>query len=199
MKDDIDDISSIEDSDTKEIIIRIPIIESKNNYIINLDSDIDMPSTYRKVFEILRIAKKEEIIYFNINSLGGDIDTAIQFFESIMNTKAKTIANIYVACSAAVIIALCCDEINISKFGYIMLHNMSSSLEGKVSDMQSYTDFIIKQDKKIADFLYQGFLTPLEIKEVSKGKEFWLDQQNINIRLKNFKSIKQRNLKESNK
>jgi len=195
MGDNIDSIiedSVVDDKDKDEIILKIPIIHTKNNYIVNLDEDIDMPSSYRKVFEVLRTAKKDDIIYFNINSLGGYVDTAIQFFEHIMNTKAKTIAHVYAACSAATMIALCCDEVNISKFGYIMLHNMSSSLDGKVSDMQSYTEFIIKQDKKIADFLYQGFLTPTEIKEASKGKELWLDQQSVIARLKNFKSIKQR-------
>ena len=194
MNDIVDSIiedSVVDDKDENEIIIKIPIVTTKYNYIISIDEEINEPTYYRKIFEVLRVAKKEDIVYFNINSLGGYVDTAIQFFEAIINTKAKTIANVYTACSAATMITLCCDEINISKFGYIMLHNMSSSLDGKVNDMQAYTEFIIKQDKKIADFLYQGFLTPMEIKEVAKGKELWLDQQNVIARLKNFKSIKQ--------
>ena len=182
-------------SEKEEIVLKVPKITTVNNYIINLDEDIEVPNHYRKVFETLRIATKDDTITFNINSPGGYIDTMIQFYDLMLNTKAKTIANIYQACSAASVIALCCDEINATRFSYMMIHSMSTGTYGKISDIEGYATFAVKQDIEIANTIYGGFITPAEIKLVNKGKEVWLNQKEIQERLKNFKSIKTRFLK----
>jgi ATP-dependent protease ClpP protease subunit len=186
----------VEDSvKEEELVLKIPKVTTVNNYIINLDEDIEIPSHYRKVFEILRVATKDDTVTFNINSPGGYIDTMIQFYDCLLNTKAKTIANIYQACSAASVIALCCDEINATRFSYMMIHSMSTGTYGKISDIECYATFAVKQDIEIANHIYSGFISPSEIKLVNKGKELWLNQKEIQDRLKNYKTIKTRFLK----
>ena len=179
-------------SENDELVIKN--VKSINTYIVNLDEDIEIPSHYRKVFETLRLATKEDTIVFNINSPGGYIDTMINFYDLLLNTKAKTVANIYQACSAASVIALCCDEIIPTRFAYLMVHNMSSGVSGKISDIEGYANFAVKQDLEIANHIYSGFLTKEEIKLVNRGKELWLGYKDITERLKNYKTIKQRYL-----
>jgi ATP-dependent protease ClpP protease subunit len=195
MKNKFYGVDAEDSSEKDELLLKVPKVTTINNYIVNLDEDIEIPSHYRKVFEILRTATKDDTITFNINSPGGYLDTMIQFYENLLNTKAKTTANIYQACSAASVIALCCDEIVPSRFAYMMVHCMSSGVWGKISDIEGYASFAVKQDIDVANTIYSGFLTPAEIKLVSKGKEVWLNQREIQDRLKSYKTIKTRFLK----
>lgn len=180
-------------SDKDKIIIKNII--SKNEYIINIDTDILDPNEYREVFEILRLAKKEDKIILKINSMGGYIHTMIQWVNALLHTKAKTIAEIYTAYSAASVIALSCDELKFQHFCSMMIHNMSLDIGGKISDIEGYAKFAMSQDKDIADTIYMGFLTKDEIKKVNSGSEVWLDKNQCLSRIKNFKPIKQRLLK----
>lgn len=134
-----DSISDCKEDDKDKIIIKNII--SKNEYIINIDTDILDPNEYREVFEILRLAKKEDKIILKINSMGGYIHTMIQWVNALLHTKAKTIAEIYTAYSAASVIALSCDELKFQHFCSMMIHNMSLDIGGKISDIEGYAKF----------------------------------------------------------
>ena len=188
----LDEDDDIDSTNKEKLVIRLPI---NYEYIISIDSDIDEPHNYREIFETLRTAKDGDIAYLNINCYGGYIHSMVELYDVLLNTKARTIANVYTAYSAGSVIALSCDEIDIKKFGSLMIHCMSSGTSGKIIDIQGYSDFAIKQDKEIADTIYSGFLTKEEIKKVNAGKEIWINQEEALSRLKNFKSIKQRFLK----
>jgi ATP-dependent protease ClpP protease subunit len=181
------------DNDKDKIIIKNAI--TKNEYIVNVDTDILDPDEYREVFEILRTAKKEDKITLKINSMGGYIHTMVQWVNALLYTKAKTISEVYTAYSAASVIALCCDEIKFQHFCSMMIHNMSLGIEGKISDVEGYAKFAISQDKEISNLIYNGFLTKDELKKVNSGSEIWLDRNQCLERIKNFKPIKQRLLK----
>lgn len=187
------EISTEKENDNDKIIIKNTI--SKNEYIINVDTDILDPTEYREVFDILRTAKREDKIILKINSMGGYIHTMIQWVNALLYTKAKTIAEVYTAYSAASVIALSCDEIKFQHFCSMMIHNMNLDIGGKISDVEGYAKFAISQDKDIANTIYTGFLTKEEIKKVNSGSEVWLDKNQCLSRIKNFKPIKQRLLK----
>ena len=187
-----DDIDSV-DSEKDKIVIKKPIV--LNEYYINLDQDISSPETYREVFNTLRNATEGEVVYLNINSFGGYIHSMVQFVDSLLTTKAKTIAHVYTAYSAAAVIALSCDILRFKPFSSMMVHSLSTSTYGKIDDVESYAKFASKQDKEIADNIYQGFLTKEEIKAVNKGKDLWMNREECEVRMKNFKSIKTRFLK----
>jgi ATP-dependent protease ClpP protease subunit len=191
MRNSIDD-DAISTTEKDKIVIKNPI---NHEYIISIDSDISEPENYREVFEVLRTAKDGDIAYLNINSYGGYIHSMVEFYDVLLNTKARTIANVYTAYSAGSVIALSCDEIRIKKFGSLMIHCMSSGTSGKIIDMQGYSDFAIKQDRDIANTIYSGFLTKDEIAKINHGKEIWINQEDAMARLKTFKTIKQRFLK----
>ena len=180
--------TSVED----KLIIKNEI--KKVEYTISLDKDIEEPYNYRAVFEILNMAKSDDMIKFNINSYGGYVHTMIQFFHHMLTCKAHIKGIVHTAYSAGAFIALCCDEIEVSQFGGMMLHSMSFGTWGKIEDVKGQTEFNSKQDKKIAHMVFQGFLSKVEIQQLNKGTEFWLDKEEIDRRLKNWKSIKQRGL-----
>lgn len=186
--DDCDDYLSDEDLEQKKIIKNVKGYE----YIFNIDEDILSPNAYRGFFDILDKATDKDTIILNINSPGGYVCTTVQFFDKLLNTKAYTIANVYMAYSAASCICFCCSEINVKKFGSIMIHSMSSGTYGKISDIQDYAEFTAKQDVHMNAEIYAGFLTKEEMKAINKGKELWLNKEECDRRLKNWKSIKQR-------
>jgi ATP-dependent protease ClpP protease subunit len=175
--------------DTTDDIIQT--IEYKiREHIINLDQEISDPDSYRKAFDVLRKAKKEDVVRIVINSPGGSVFSSIQFHNYLIKTKARTIAEVYCAYSAAADIALSCDEIQINEFSSMMIHSTSFETYGKVEEVVVHADYINKENKEIAMKLYQGFLTESEIQEMLKGKDFWFSKKDIQKRLKKWKPIR---------
>ena len=187
-KDEITDSTSVQD----KLIIKKEI--KKNEYIISIDTDIEEPEKYRAVFEIFDTAKVDDTIILNINSYGGYVHTMVQFFWHMLNCKAHIKGIVHTAYSAGAFITLCCDEIIPSLFAGMMLHSMSFGTWGKVEDVKSQSEFNSKQDKKIADIVFKGFLTKQEIDKLNAGTEYWFDKEEIDRRLKNWKPIKARNI-----
>jgi ATP-dependent Clp protease, protease subunit len=187
-KDEVTRSTSIEE----KLIIKKEI--NKNEYIISIDKDIDEPHTYRSVFEVFDIAKPEDTVILNINSYGGYVHTMTQFFWHMLNCKAYIKGIVHTAYSAGAFITLCCDEIIPSPFAGMMLHSMSFGTWGKVEDVKGQSEFNSKQDKKIADIVFKGFLTKQEIDKLNAGTEYWFDKEEIDRRLKNWKPIKARNI-----
>lgn len=190
MPEDIFDVTTSNDSYENKMIIKNT--KSTTIYDVYIDDDIKQAYEYRDVFNLLATCTEKDTVRFHINTLGGYIDTAIQFFHSLLNTKAKTISIIYSACSAGAYIALCADEVEVTHFGYMMLHNLSSGIEGKINDVHEYSTFTINQNNYIVEQLCFGFLSKAEISEMKKGKELWLNKSDICKRLKTWKPIKQR-------
>lgn len=187
-KDEVTGSTSIEE----KLIIKKEI--NKNEYIISIDKDIDGPHTYRSVFEVFDTAKPEDTVILNINSYGGYVHTMTQFFWHMLNCQAHIKGIVHTAYSAGAFITLCCDEIIPSPFAGMMLHSMSFGTWGKVEDVKGQSEFNSKQDKKIADIVFKGFLTKQEIDKLNAGTEYWFDKEEIDRRLKNWKPIKARNI-----
>lgn len=187
-KDEITDSTSVQD----KLIIKKEI--KKNEYIISIDTDIEEPEKYRAVFEIFDTAKVVDTIILNINSYGGYVHTMTQFFWHMLNCKAHIKGIVHTAYSAGAFITLCCDEIIPSPFAGMMLHSMSFGTWGKVEDVKGQSEFNSKQDKKMADIVFKGFLTKQEIDKLNAGTEYWFDKEEIDRRLKNWKPIKARNI-----
>jgi len=181
----IDDISNINDDDN--IITKNCKI---NEYNIYIDESIHNPNQYRKIFNTLREGKENDSIILIINSYGGNLDTAIQFYNYIKDCKSKTIAEIYTAYSAGSMIALSCDDIICKSFASMMIHSMSWGTVGKTVDMKSQSDFANKLNISICKNIYKGFLTDKEIDDVIKGKEFWFMQNSIERRIKSWMKFK---------
>jgi ATP-dependent protease ClpP protease subunit len=172
-------------------LVSVASIEKKE-IIVNLDSIIADAYYYREIFLHLRDSDDDNVIRLIINTDGGYLDTVIQFYYYILNTKAKVIAEVHKAASAGVDIALLCDEIIVHPLSKMMIHTMSYGIYGKSNDIDSTTLFVTQYNKKVFDIIYNSFLTPSEINHVLSGSEMWLNETDIKARLKNWIPLKKR-------
>lgn len=166
--------------------VRAEKINSKKGatrYHIRLDDNIAEPTHYRKHFDIMRKASKQDELVFYISSYGGYLDTTVQYVYAMLDTKASTKAVVYVAASAATLIAFAADELDIKPIGTVMLHNFSVQQQGKGNELRAKTDFDDKQFSAMCKMLYKGILTDKEVEQLKEDKDFWRLGRDITKRM----------------
>ncbi len=167
---------SPQELDYAKFEVRTEKIAGKNKayrYHIRLDDNIAEPTHYRKHFDIMRRANKQDELVFYISSYGGYLDTTVQYVYDMLDTKAKTKAVVYVAASAATLIAFAADEVVLKPICTVMLHNFSVQQQGKGSELRAKTDFDDKQFSAMCKMLYKGILTDKEVEQLKEDKDFW--------------------------
>ena len=163
--------------------------------IIMLNGEITDDVANSVVAQLLFLAsvdsKKDINMY--INSPGGDLDTALQIIDAIESTPATTVAFLEgQACSAGSMIAMACDNAEISEYSYMMIHTFHQGLAGKFSDIQSSTEFHKKWWRSVFEKLYKDFCTDEEIEQILSGKELWLDADECVERFEHRKQIREK-------
>jgi len=156
---------------------------SQTVYHINLDEEIGEPSKYRRVFDVLKNAYENDLIFLRINTLGGLLSTTIQLIQYLDMCKATIIGELYQAYSAGSAIALRCHEIIMSPHSSMMIHNMSTGAIGKIKDIKDSTDFNYKQSELFCEDMYEGFITEDEMNSVKRGMDIYFDAKEIEKRL----------------
>jgi len=166
-----------------------------------LNSEIDSADKYVDIFDCLMQASEGDVVAIHINSPGGDLDTALQLIDAIESTPATTVAFLEgQACSAASMISMACENVEVSEYAYMMIHTFNQGISGKFSDIQNSTDFHRKWWKEVFEKLYADFCTPEEIENILAGHELWLDANEIMERFNNRKQVREkRDTKESHK
>jgi ATP-dependent protease ClpP protease subunit len=155
-----------------------------NKFEFNLDEDIKEPSYYRNLIEVLNNATEQDLVVLNINSGGGMLDSAISIIDALRNTRANTLAWISgSAYSAAGLIALSCQNVEVGEFATLMCHNSQYGLGGYTTDIKDRALFEHKMTSKIMQSVYRFFLSPEEIESVLMNKTLWMDADEIIERL----------------
>ena len=155
-----------------------------NKFEFNLDEDIKEPSYYRNLIEVLNNATEQDLVVLNINSGGGMLDSAISIIDALRNTQANTLAWISgSAYSAAGLIALSCQNVEVGEFATLMCHNSQYGLGGYTTDIKDRALFEHKMTSKIMQSVYRFFLSPEEIESVLMNKTIWMDADEIIERL----------------
>lgn len=173
----------------------------KTFHHIWLNSEIESADKYVDIFDCLMQATEGDVVAVHINSPGGDLDTALQIIDAIESTPATTIAFLEgQACSAGSMIAMACENVEVSEYAYMMIHTFNQGISGKFSDIQNSTDFHRKWWKEVFEKLYADFCTPEEIESVLAGHELWLDADEIVERFNHRKQVREEeSSKEKNK
>lgn len=197
--DNEDEVIELSQDDTNFNDISDDLVVVKNynfrEFIVNLDSEIKEVSQYRKAFHVLSTASPNDIVRVIINTPGGLVDTALQFHNMLLNTQARTIAEVYNAHSAGSMVMLSCDNIQMMRYSSVMIHSVSFGIGGKVGDVKAYADFTSDSNKAILDDIYAGFLSEKEIESIVNNKDIWLTKQQCEERLKTWVPIRARNSK----
>ena len=101
----------------------------------------------KKVIEALRDTEEVEI---NINSGGGDVFAGSEIFTALKNHKGHVTTKIVgLAASAASVIAMGGDKVLISPTAQLMIHNVSTSINGDYRDFKHASDTLKSANQSI--------------------------------------------------
>ena len=149
-----------------------------------LSGDIEGPEEYIEWFNTIRNASEYDTVKMYINSHGGNLNTALQFMRVLSDTNAETIASIEGSCmSAATMVMLSCDSIEISPHSLFMLHNYSGGAIGKGGEMADQILFERDWSREFLSEIYKWFLTTAEIDSILNNRDIWLTSRQAAERL----------------
>jgi ATP-dependent protease ClpP protease subunit len=159
-----------------------------------LSGTIGPSDEYVEWFDVIRNSGDNDIIKIYINSYGGDLFTAIQFLRVLQETSAAVVVSVEGACmSAATMIFLCADQIEVSEHSAFMFHNYSGGAIGKGGEMLDQLIHERAWSEKMLRDVYEDFLTEKEIMSILDNKDIWMDGEEVVKRLE--KKIKKSNKK----
>jgi ATP-dependent protease ClpP protease subunit len=152
---------------------------------------IESPDCYIDMFDIIRHSNRADIVKIYVNSVGGDLFTAIQFLRVLSETEASVVVSIEGACmSAATLLFLSADTVEITPHSSIMIHNYSSGMFGKGNEMHYQIQHERKWSENLFKEVYADFLSPEEIHSVVEGRDIWLDSENVLERMQRRAEIR---------
>lgn len=92
-----------------------------------------------------------EDVVINLSSGGGDVSSASQIYTELKSYPANVTVNITgLAASAASVIAMSGDTINISPTAMLMIHQASMQIDGNTDDLSHYANVLSSVDKSVA-------------------------------------------------
>ena len=153
-------------------------------YEFYICGEIESPECYIDMFDVIRHARPDDTVKIYLNSFGGDLFTAIQFLRVLSESNAEVVVSIEGACmSAATLLFLAADSVEITPHSSIMIHNYSSGTFGKGGEMHWQIQHERKWSEHLFEEVYEDFLSLAEIKSVLDGKDIWLDSDEVLARL----------------
>lgn len=109
----------------------------------------------KRIAGALRAIGAENDVVVNINSPGGDVFEGLAIYSMLKEHKGKvTVKVLSLAASAASVIAMAGDEIQIARSGFFMVHNSWTLAMGNRHDLAEVAQFLEPIDAAMAD-IYQ--------------------------------------------
>lgn len=166
----------------QETIFTSPIIAGfiHDIYIMG---EIGAPENYIREFDLIRKASEEDIVNIHLNTVGGRLDTAIQFIRVMEESKATLVTSIEGYCmSAGTMIFLKGDHFQVSDHSIMQCHNYSGGMIGKGHEMYAQAVFEKPWSKELLQDIYEEFLTSKEIDSIIAGTDVWLTSKEVDDR-----------------
>jgi ATP-dependent Clp protease protease subunit len=119
---------------------------------------------------------KADVVHLRINCAGGDVFAGRAMEQAIRQHKSKFVAHIDgYAASAASYVALACDEVQIAKGGFFMIHKAWTLAMGNADDMMKSAELLEKIDGSLAKtYIDETGQSEEDIKNWMKA-ETWFD------------------------
>lgn len=165
----------------------VPILVTKKRTTIYLTEAISSPGEYNEMCNVLLSAKKDDKITLVINNGGGLAHSAFMVVDAMKKSKATIhgVISGFVA-SAATIITMYCDTIEVAPYTTALVHNYSHGTEGSGAQVKDYVNFSDNEFTKAVKVIYEGFITEQEMEDISlRDKELWLNAEEIQERWNN--------------
>jgi ATP-dependent Clp protease, protease subunit len=130
--------------------------------------------TAKRVAGALRSIGDRDVVV-NINSPGGNYFEGLAIYNTLREHKAKvTVKILGVAASAASVIAMAADEVQIARAGFLMIHNAWVVAEGDRHQLREVADFLEPFDAAAVDIYVAR--SGMDAGEVAKmlDRETWI-------------------------
>lgn len=131
--------------------------------------------TAKRISGALRAIGEDKPVTVNINSPGGDMFEGLAIYNILREHKGEvTVKVLGLAASAASVIAMAGDNIQVARAGFLMIHNAWILVAGNRHDMREYAEYLEPFDRSMAD-LYSA-RTGIEFKAMQKimDAESWI-------------------------
>ncbi len=134
--------------------------------------------TAKRISGALRAIGKDKPVTVNINSPGGDLFEGLTIYNLLREHEGEvTIKVLGMAASAASVIAMAGDTVEIARGGFFMIHNAWSISIGDRNDHRNFADYLEPFDRAMGD-IYSAHtgIDAVEIGEMM-DRETWLGGQ----------------------
>ncbi len=131
--------------------------------------------TARRIAGALRSIGADKDVVVNINSPGGDLFEGLAIYNLLREHKGKvTVKVLGMAASAASVIAMAADELQIGRAAFLMIHNAWVLVMGNRNDLRAYADDLEPFDRAMAD-IYSA-RTGIDVETIAQmmDEESWI-------------------------
>lgn len=151
---------------------------------VYLSKAIEDPHEYIDIIHRMNTAAPGDVIYFHLNTHGGNLETGVQLINAMSNTAARVVTLLDgVAYSLGTILFLAGDEMVVNDNCMMMFHNFRGGLVGKGQELTAELRATVSWYASIARKMYIPFLTEDELERISKGEDIWMQSPEIRKRL----------------
>jgi ATP-dependent Clp protease protease subunit len=169
-------------------IERVHLAALDRHFYIN--GPIEDEDDYVDLIDALYQGKANETIVLHLNTPGGRLDITMQIINAMRVSDANvvTVADGMVA-SAGSLLLFASENIGISPYSYVMMHDGSEGVGGKLNENAKQVLFSQKLMRKLAFDIYKPFFSDEEIEAVLEGKDLWLMSDEVEERIKKAMEI----------
>ena len=168
----------------------VPIVARGKVVTAYLMSEIYEPEVYNELCYTLEHTSAD-YVRLVMNNGGGQLDAMLSILDAIKKSSATVVAVLSgTVASAATMIALACDEVEVADHTAFMIHSASGGTSGKTHETKAYMEFSDTNLKGIFNDVYKGFLSAEEIEKVLEGRDMWLCKSEVLERFAKMKAAK---------
>jgi len=167
----------------------VPMVTSGRSTTMYLTDYIAAPANYNELVHRLNNAYIGDEFVFVINNGGGDANAAFMLVNAMERSNAIIRGKLSgIVASAATIITMACNTIEVAPYTQFMIHNYFHGTQGTGNQVKEYVNFTDSEFRVAVKELYAGFLTEAEMNQVSNDdKELWYGAEETGERWANKK------------
>ena len=168
----------------------VPIIARGKTVTAYLMGEIYEPECYSELCYTLENTNAD-YVRLVMNNGGGHMDSMISIIASIKKCQATVVGVLSgTIASAASMIALECDELEVADHLFWLTHYYSGGTAGKGNEIKAKHIFDEVEIPRMFKAIHKGFLTDAEMERVIDGKDEWLNKEEVLKRFANKKAAK---------
>lgn len=173
-----------DEDDDIEPIPPVRVFATPGHLDVYLSSEIVEPVAYDELCHMLRQMGEDETVTIYLNSPGGDLLGGLAIIQAMQDCPATVRTVLHpVAMSVSALIFLSGDEYEVPSFGRLMLHHFTGGVEGKGNEILAEAQDTDAWFKSFLREICLGFLTETELVELLAGRDLWMRDDDINMRI----------------